>query len=67
VRSRSSSLSAAVLGLFLPRQLIEGRLVTSFTVTTFRYIKLLVFVISNAGTVLVSPAISSSVDASRFH
>ena len=56
-----------VVGLVFPRQFIERRLVTSFPVATFRYVKLLVFVIFNAGTVLVAPAISFSIDASRFH
>src|SRR5271167_3863516 len=36
-----------VLGLVFPRQFIERRLVTSFPVTTFRHVKLLVFVIFN--------------------
>ena len=56
-----------VLDLSFPRQFIERRLVPSFPVTTFRDVRLLMFVIFNAGTVLIAPAISFSVDASRFH
>ena len=55
------------LDLVFPRQLIERRFVTSFPVTTFRHVKLLVLVISNAGTVLIAPTISFFIDASRFH
>jgi hypothetical protein len=61
VRQYAKNRLDVVLGLLFPGQFIERWLVTSLAVTTFRDVKLLVFIVPNVGTVLIAPAIPFSM------
>jgi hypothetical protein len=56
-----------VRGLVLPRQFLEGRLVASCPVAILRNVEFLVLVVFHAGTVLIAPAVTLSINAARFH
>jgi hypothetical protein len=56
-----------VRGLIFPRQFIERRLVASCPVAILRNVEFLVLVILYAGTVLIAPAVTFSIEAARFH
>jgi hypothetical protein len=69
-QSRSRRCTGAlgiVRGLIFPRQFVERRLVASCPVAILRNVEFLVLVIFYAGTVLIAPAVTFSVEAARFH
>ena len=65
--TRCTKPSGIVRRLIFPRQIIEGRSVASCPVAILRNVEFLVLVISYAGTVLIAPAVTLSIDATRLH
>jgi hypothetical protein len=55
-----------VRGLIFPRQFIEWWLITSCPVAILWHVEFLAFVIFDVGTVLIAPAITFSIEPTRY-
>lgn len=53
--------------LVFPRQMVKWWLVATGSVTIFRHVKFLMFIVLDTNTVLRAPAVAFSVNPMRFH
>ena len=57
----------AASALIFPWQLIKRRLVATSAVAIFWHVEFLMLVVFDAGTMLIAPAVSFSINPMRFH
>jgi hypothetical protein len=71
-RSGDIATIATVLGIVVsavlfPWKLIKRRLIATFAVALFWHVEFLMFVVFDAGAVLIAPTLPFSINATRFH